>query len=206
LLQYWEQTGHMLLDTDDAMRLTQMRAWPVGHGWYDLHEPRLQGYDSHWSRLIDAGLAGLYLLLRHGVDPGPADRLMRAFWPPLWLLPTMAGMVAIAWRIGSRAGRSPTGLPVAGMQPFLVTGFAVLSRLWMGSEAVKSLRRKASLLYEPRRRSRGFERLFWGSGMGASWARPACREREDAPWARSLASTSAPPIPASQLWKARRPA
>jgi len=62
LLQYWEQTDHMLLDTDDAMRPSQMRVWLVGHGWYDLHEPRLQppqGYDSHWSRLIGAGLAGL---------------------------------------------------------------------------------------------------------------------------------------------------
>jgi hypothetical protein len=62
LLQQWEQTGQTLLDTDDAMRLTQTRAWFAGHG----------------------------------VDPESAERLMRALWPPLWLLPTMAGVVAIA--------------------------------------------------------------------------------------------------------------
>ena len=33
-----------------------------------------------------------------------AERLMRALWPLLWLLPTMAGMVAIAWRIAGREG------------------------------------------------------------------------------------------------------
>ena len=71
LLHYWEQTAQTLLDTDDAMRLTQMRAWLAGHGWYDLHEARLQppqGHDTHWSRLIDVGLAGLTLVFRLGVD------------------------------------------------------------------------------------------------------------------------------------------
>ena len=31
-----------------------------------------------------------------------AERLMRAWWPLLWLIPTMAGMTAIAWRIAGR--------------------------------------------------------------------------------------------------------
>ena len=107
LLQYWDQTAQTLLDTDDAMRLVQMRAWLAGQGWYDLHEVRLQppqGYDSHWSRLIDAGLAGLYFVFKLGVDPQSAERLMRAWWPLLWLLPTMAGMATIAWRIAGREG------------------------------------------------------------------------------------------------------
>ena len=43
------------------MRLVQMRGFIDGHGWFNLHEARLgppDGYDTHWSRLIDAGLAG----------------------------------------------------------------------------------------------------------------------------------------------------
>src|SRR5665213_3323585 len=105
LLQHWPQTADTLLDTDDAMRLTQMRSWLAGHGWFDLHEARLQpplGYDSHWSRLIDAGLGGMFVLLRLFVDPQSAERLMRAWWPLLWLLPTIAGMTMIAWRIAGR--------------------------------------------------------------------------------------------------------
>jgi hypothetical protein len=104
LLQYWAQTAETLLDTDDAMRLVQMRAWLAGQGWFDLHSTRVQppaGYDSHWSRLIDAGLAGVYLVFRI-FDPHAAERLMRAWWPLMWLLPTIAGMAAIAWRIAGR--------------------------------------------------------------------------------------------------------
>lgn len=104
LLQYWPQTAETLLDTDDAMRLVQLRDWLAGHSWFDLHQARLDppgGYDSHWSRLIDAGLAGFLFVLRV-VDPAGAERLMRALWPLLWLLPTVAGMAAIAWRIAGR--------------------------------------------------------------------------------------------------------
>ena len=50
------------------------------------------------------GLAGLTLVFRLGVDAESAERLMRALWPLLWLLPTMVGMVAIAWRIAGREG------------------------------------------------------------------------------------------------------
>ncbi|MBX9824996.1 MAG: hypothetical protein K2Y27_08365 [Xanthobacteraceae bacterium] len=104
LLQYWGPTAETLLDTDDAMRLVQMRAWLAGQGWFDLHHARLEppgGYHSHWSRLIDAGLAGLLLLFQY-FEPQSAERLMRAWWPLLWLLPTIAGMTAIAWRIAGR--------------------------------------------------------------------------------------------------------
>ena len=105
LLQYWPQTAETLLDTDDAMRLAQLRDWLGGQGWFDLHQARMQppeGYDTHWSRLIDAGLAGLLLLFGLFTDGASAERLMRAWWPLLWLLPTIAGMAAIAWRIAGR--------------------------------------------------------------------------------------------------------
>jgi hypothetical protein len=86
-----------------------LRAWLGGPsllgGWFDLHEARLNpplGYDTHWSRLIDAGLASLLALFKWYAEPLMAERLMRATWPLLWLLPTIAGMAAIAWRIAGR--------------------------------------------------------------------------------------------------------
>ncbi|MEA3027082.1 MAG: hypothetical protein QOF91_2367 [Alphaproteobacteria bacterium] len=105
LLQYWTQTAQTLFDTDDAMRLAQLRDWLGGHRWFDLHQARMQppeGYDTHWSRLIDAGLAGLLYLFGLFTDSASAERLMRAWWPLLWLLPTIAGMAAIAWRVAGR--------------------------------------------------------------------------------------------------------
>ena len=60
------------------------------------------GYDSHWSRLIDAGLAGLFVLFQHVVDGALAERLMRVVWPVLWLIPAILGVAAIAWRIAGR--------------------------------------------------------------------------------------------------------
>ena len=105
LAQNWADTAQTLLDTDDAMRLTQMRDWLAGQGWYDLVQPRVEppaGYESHWSRLIDAGLAGTLWLFGLFAEGAFAERLMRATWPMLWLLPTIAATAAIAWRISGR--------------------------------------------------------------------------------------------------------
>jgi hypothetical protein len=40
LLLHWPQTAETLLDTDDAMRLTELRAWLAGQSWFDLSEAR----------------------------------------------------------------------------------------------------------------------------------------------------------------------
>src|SRR5260370_3100474 len=57
----WPEMGQRMFDADDAMRLVQVREFLSGRGWFDLHETRLNppaGYDTHWSRLVAAGLAG----------------------------------------------------------------------------------------------------------------------------------------------------
>ena len=111
LASHWAETAQTLLDTDDAMRLVQMREFLTGRGWFDLHEMRLgppDGYDTHWSRLIDAGLAGMYLIFHQFADNALAERLVRTVWPMLWLLPTMVGAAAIAWRVAG-----PAAIPFA---------------------------------------------------------------------------------------------
>src|SRR5436305_15235403 len=85
------------------MRLPQMRDWLGGQGWYDMTQLRIAGgYESHWSRLIDAGLAGTLWMFGLFAQPAMAERLMRTAWPMLWLLPTIGGAAAIAWRIAGR--------------------------------------------------------------------------------------------------------
>jgi hypothetical protein len=100
--QNWADTTS-LADTDDAMRLAQLRDWLSGQGWFDMRQPRVAGgYESHWSRLIDLGLAATLWIFGWFAEPAMAERLTRAAWPMLWLLPTMAGTAAIAWRIAGR--------------------------------------------------------------------------------------------------------
>src|SRR6266700_4270524 len=46
----WPEMAQRLFDTDDAMRLVQVREFIDGRGWFDLYEPRLAppaGYDTH---------------------------------------------------------------------------------------------------------------------------------------------------------------
>lgn len=105
LLLFWPETAVTLNDADDAMRLVQMREFLGGRGWFDLHMVRLQpplGYDPHWSRLIDVGLAGIFTLFHHFTNVAVAERLARAVWPVLWLVPAMGGVSAIAWRMAGR--------------------------------------------------------------------------------------------------------
>src|SRR5262245_37504454 len=103
--EYWPMTAVTMHDADDALRLVQVRAFLDGQGWFDLHEARLApplGYDSHWSRLIDAGLAGLFVAFNLFVNHDLAERLMMVSWPVLWLLPTIGAVAAIGWRLGGR--------------------------------------------------------------------------------------------------------
>jgi len=105
IARHWAGTAVTLSDTDDAMRLAQVHDFLNGQGWFDMHQPRLAppaGYDSHWSRLIDAGLAGTFLLFHQFVDGALAERLMRVVWPLLWLVPAIVGVAAAAWRLAGR--------------------------------------------------------------------------------------------------------
>src|SRR3546814_1753462 len=57
-----------LSDTDDAMRMAQVRDLLAGQGWWDLTQYRVNpasgGVLMHWSRIVDAPLALAILLLK----------------------------------------------------------------------------------------------------------------------------------------------
>ncbi|MGK6322316.1 AcrB/AcrD/AcrF family protein [Sphingomonas sp. DT-51] len=88
---HWLSLG----DTDDNMRLMQVRALLDGQGWFDLRNYRLNpplGFDIHWSRLVDLPIAGLILLLRPLVGAAEAERLACGLAP---LLPAAVTLVAL---------------------------------------------------------------------------------------------------------------
>ena len=80
LVSRWSSVQNFSLsDTDDNMRLAQVRAWlNDGQGWYDLRQYKLDppaGANIHWSRLVDLPLAGLILLGRLFLTGPQAEQL-----------------------------------------------------------------------------------------------------------------------------------
>ncbi|MCP3736367.1 AcrB/AcrD/AcrF family protein [Sphingomonas sp. RP10(2022)] len=98
-------------DTDDNMRLMQVRAWLAGQPWYDLRNYRLNppvGFDIHWSRIVDLPIAGLILFFRLFTSNAWAERLACGIAPLIPLSIAMLGVAAtvrrlihpLAWPLG----------------------------------------------------------------------------------------------------------
>jgi hypothetical protein len=96
----WGQIrGFGLGDTDDNMRMMQVRAWLSGQGWYDLRQYRMNppyGADIHWSRLVDLPIAGLKILFAPLFGGATAERIAVAVAP---LLPMGVAFAGIAMAV-----------------------------------------------------------------------------------------------------------
>lgn len=98
-------------DTDDNMRIMQVRALIAGQDWYDLRQHRLNppfGADIHWSRLVDLPIAGIKLALAPFVGGPVAEKAAVALAP---LLPMAAAMAAVA--VAARRLIAPWAFPLA---------------------------------------------------------------------------------------------
>ena len=93
----WEMIRWFRLgDTDDNMRIMQVRALLHGQGWYDLRNYRMNppfGANIHWSRLVDLPIAGLILGLRPFLGGAAAERWAVAIAP---MLPYLLLLFSIA--------------------------------------------------------------------------------------------------------------
>jgi hypothetical protein len=109
-VMHWSTLDTIYGSPDNAMRLAQVHALLDGAPWFDPHELRLWppvGYDTHWSRLLDAGIGGLIVLLRQIAAPDLAERLARCLWPLLLSGPAVFACYASALRLGGPgAGRA----------------------------------------------------------------------------------------------------
>ena len=91
-----------LSDTDDNIRIAQVRALLHGQAWFDLRQYRLNppfGADIHWSRLVDLPLAGLILGLRPFIGGAAAERWAVAIAPMLPYLLLMLSLALTARRL-----------------------------------------------------------------------------------------------------------
>jgi len=100
IFESWNQIRWFALgDTDDNMRIMQVRALLHGQGWYDLRNYRMNppfGANIHWSRLVDLPIAGLILALRPFFGGAAAERWAVAVAPliPYFLLLFSLGLTA----------------------------------------------------------------------------------------------------------------
>ncbi|HVL79015.1 MAG TPA: AcrB/AcrD/AcrF family protein [Sphingomicrobium sp.] len=97
--------GFALGDTDDNLRMSQVRALLAGQDWFDLRQYRLNppdGANVHWSRLVDLPIAGLILLLRPFVGGADAERIAVTIAPLLPLLLMLVSVALIARRLVDR--------------------------------------------------------------------------------------------------------
>jgi hypothetical protein len=83
-------------DTDDNMRMMQVRALLHGQDWFDLRQYRMNvpyGANIHWSRLVDLPIAGLILGLRPFLGGPGAERWAVGIAP---LLPYLLLLFSVA--------------------------------------------------------------------------------------------------------------
>lgn len=91
-----------LNDTDDNMRMSQVRAWLQGQDWYDLRQYKLSppvGADIHWSRLVDLPLAALITVGKLFTTGANAERFGVAAAPLLPYLLLAGALALIARRL-----------------------------------------------------------------------------------------------------------
>src|SRR6476469_10467086 len=100
IFQNWGRIrGFGLGDTDDNMRMMQVRALLSGQGWYDLAQHRMAGSNIHWSRLVDLPIAGLKLLFTPIFGGRTAALIAVAVAPRLPMLVAMAALCVVVRRM-----------------------------------------------------------------------------------------------------------
>ncbi len=91
-----------LVDTDDNMRMSQVRAWLAGQGWFDLRQYKLDppfGANIHWSRFVDLPLAGLITVAKLFTSGANAERFAVAAAPLLPYLPLLIALTLVVRRL-----------------------------------------------------------------------------------------------------------
>jgi hypothetical protein len=107
----WSQIGQLNLpDTDDMMRLAQVRDWVAGQAFNDWTQYRLappQGGAMHWSRINDVGPALIILLLDPVIGRYGAELAAVLVYPALLFITYLFLSARMARRLRWWWRRSP---------------------------------------------------------------------------------------------------
>jgi hypothetical protein len=103
-------------NTDDAMRLVEVRDWLAGQAWFDLHQYRLDppdGVQMHWTRVLDLPLGLLIRLFSFFMPAESAERLTRIVFPLALHGALFVAVACLARRLGGAAAMLPAVLMTA---------------------------------------------------------------------------------------------
>ena len=98
-------SGQIGPDSDDVMRLVQIKDLLNGQDWFDLHQYRMGpdgGTLMHWSRLADLPILALYSLFDLFLPSDTALVWAYSAWPPLSVLVVLGGLYAGARHVSDR--------------------------------------------------------------------------------------------------------
>lgn len=107
---------------DDAMRMLAARDLLEGQSWFDTRQYRVlppEGLELHWSRFIDAAIAGLLWFFRLFASQSMAERLAAAAWPAILFVTYLI--------VCARAAHAARGNSAASFAMFGVATLPVLS-------------------------------------------------------------------------------
>jgi len=116
---------------DDALRLLSVRDLLGGQGWFDKVQYRIlppEGLELHWSRLLDAVLAAIFVVFSALSGPELAERLMVALWPALLFLAYL-GLVARAALEARGPSVAAFAMLAASVLPALNVNFFALGKI-----------------------------------------------------------------------------
>jgi hypothetical protein len=103
----WDAEG----DNDSLLRLVEVRDLVAGQGWFDLHQYRMGmpgGFEMHWSRLVDAPIAAIILVvstLTGSMAAGETAALI--LWPVLLLAAALFLILRAVRTIGGEEAMLP---------------------------------------------------------------------------------------------------
>ena len=113
----WAQVGRLNLpDSDDMMRLAQVRDWIAGQGFNDWTQYRLAppaGAPMHWSRINDLGPAAIILLARPLVGQHGAELAAVLLYPALLFALYLFLSARLARHLGGAAAALPATILAA---------------------------------------------------------------------------------------------
>lgn len=109
------------LGADDGLRLQEVRDLMAGQSWFDMHQYRYLPPDGtlmHWSRLIDAPLAGALWLLTPLAGQALAERIVLTAWPILLIAAYLAIAAAGLARTFNQRAAALAAIATLSLMPF----------------------------------------------------------------------------------------
>ena len=117
-------TAFGLGDTDDNMRMSQVRALLGGQDWYDLRQYKLNppdGYNIHWTRFVDLPIAAIQLIVQPFFGTVVAQKTSAALAPMIPLLIALYAMaLAVRRLVAPGAFAFAAGLVLASQSAILM--------------------------------------------------------------------------------------